>query len=212
MTDPYKVLGVTRDASDDEIKKAYRDLARKYHPDKYRDSDLADLATEKMKEVNAAYEEIQTIRKNSASNSSSQSQQSEYYNSERTSDNSFYREIRAIINSGDIESAEEKLLNVNESDRVAEWNFLYGYILLRKGQYIDSQRYIDLACAMNPYNREYREAKASFNNRANQYGSEHKRSCGNCSSCLCTSLICLTPVAAIVGFITLASNCCQGGS
>ena len=57
MTDPYKVLGVSPDASDEEIKKAYRALARKYHPDKYRDSDLADLASEKMKEVNAAYDE-----------------------------------------------------------------------------------------------------------------------------------------------------------
>ena len=64
MTDPYKVLGVSPDATDDEVKKAYRALARKYHPDKYRDSDLADLASEKMKEVNAAYEEIQNIRKN----------------------------------------------------------------------------------------------------------------------------------------------------
>ena len=63
MTDPYKVLGVARDASDDEIKKAYRALIKKYHPDKYRDSDLADLANEKMKESNAAYEEIQQLRR-----------------------------------------------------------------------------------------------------------------------------------------------------
>ena len=64
MTDPYKVLGVAPNATDEEIKKAYRALARKYHPDKYRESDLADLASEKMKEINAAYEEIQNIRKN----------------------------------------------------------------------------------------------------------------------------------------------------
>ena len=62
MNDPYKVLGVSSNATDDEIKKAYRELARKYHPDKYRDSDLADLASEKMKEINAAYEEIQKMR------------------------------------------------------------------------------------------------------------------------------------------------------
>ena len=62
MKNPYEVLGVSPNATDEEVKKAYRDLARKYHPDKYRDSDLADLASEKMKEVNAAYEEIQKMR------------------------------------------------------------------------------------------------------------------------------------------------------
>ena len=54
MKDPYKILGVARSASDDEVKNAYRALARKYHPDKYRDSDLAEMATEKMQEVNWA--------------------------------------------------------------------------------------------------------------------------------------------------------------
>ena len=62
MNDPYSVLGVKPDASDQEIKKAYRELARKYHPDNYVDNPLADLAEEKMKEVNEAYEAIQKQR------------------------------------------------------------------------------------------------------------------------------------------------------
>ena len=49
---------MSENASDEEIKKAYRDLARKYHPDNYHDNPLADLAQEKMKEINAAYEQI----------------------------------------------------------------------------------------------------------------------------------------------------------
>ena len=62
MNDPYKVLGVSRTATDDEIKKAYRELARKYHPDNYQDNPLADLAEEKMKEINEAYDAINKMR------------------------------------------------------------------------------------------------------------------------------------------------------
>ena len=64
MNDPYKVLNVSPSASDEEVKKAYRDLARKYHPDNYHDNPLADLAQEKMKEINEAYDTIVAQRKN----------------------------------------------------------------------------------------------------------------------------------------------------
>ena len=67
MTDPYKVLGVTTSSTDEEIKNAYRQLAKKYHPDQYSGSPLADLADEKMKEINEAYDEIVNQRKNGTS-------------------------------------------------------------------------------------------------------------------------------------------------
>ena len=54
MNDPYQILNIPPTATDEEVKRAYRDLARKYHPDNYHDNPLADLAQEKMKEINEA--------------------------------------------------------------------------------------------------------------------------------------------------------------
>ena len=203
MTDPYKVLGVSPDASDDEIKKAYRALARKYHPDKYRDSDLADLASEKMKEVNAAYEEIQNIRKNGGSQKSSYSNnnsQGGYNYGGGTSKNPLYNEIRRYLNDGNIAAAEAKLFEIHEGDRVAEWNFLYGCVLIKKGQYVDAQRYIDIACSMDPYNHEYRAAKDQLRRQAQGYGGYDSAPRVGCSCCdICAGLMCMDCLCTCMG-------------
>ena len=187
MKDPYKVLGVSSNATDEEVKKAYRDLVRKYHPDKYRDSDLADLANEKMKEINAAYEEIQQMRSSNSKNSGGKS------GSNTGSNGPIYVQIRRLLNNGNIAAAEAKLWEINEGDRVAEWNFLYGCILVKKGQYLDAQRYLDIACSMDPYNREYRNAKDQLHRQANGYGGGYNNQPAvGCSCCdICAGLMCL---------------------
>ena len=190
MNDPYKVLGVSPDASDDEIKKAYRQLARKYHPDKYRDSDLADLASEKMKEVNAAYEEIKKIRENGggANNKGGRS----YAGNNSSTGDPTYAEIRRNINSGNVGRAEQLLYSVSEHMRNAEWNFLMGCVMARRGNYVDAQRYFDIACSMDPYNNEYRAAHNELRNRANGYGGGYRTTnSGGCSGCdVCSGLLC----------------------
>ena len=194
MTDPYKVLGVAPDASDDEVKKAYRALARKYHPDKYRDSDLADLASEKMKEVNAAYEGIQNMRKNGSASSGSSGAGYGGYSTgtSSASGNPRFNEIRRLINANNVPEAERRLYEFHEGDRGAEWNFLFGCVLIKKGQFVDAQRYFDIACSMDPYNNEYKAARENLRRRASGYGGGYNTTGGGgCSGCdICSSLIC----------------------
>ena len=158
MNDPYQTLGVSENASDEEIKKAYRDLARKYHPDNYHDNPLADLAQEKMKEINAAYEEINRRRSggNRTSGGSYGGYQQQYGQYQGRSSSSVLQQVRIGIQSGDLSRAEALLANY--SDHNAEWNFLRGAVCYRRGWMDEAKRYYQTACQMDPGNAEYRQA------------------------------------------------------
>lgn len=192
MTDPYKILGVSPSATDDEIKEAYRALVRKYHPDKYANTDLAEMATEKMKEVNAAYEEIQRRRKAGEENSSYGAGYGQGTGSSYGSQSSgVYAQIRNALNAGDLDGAERTLRAVAEVERGAEWNFLMGCVLLRRGATLDAQQYLDIACMQNPYNREYRMVRDRLRAQSNAYGGSYHTSGSGTSGCdICTTLLC----------------------
>ena len=189
MNGPYSVLGVSPTASDEEIKKAYRELVRKYHPDNYLDNPLSDLAQEKMKQINEAYDIIMRQR-GGGGNGSSQS--SGAYSGSGSSGASEYARVRAAINAGNIPLAEELLRMM--TNRNAEWHFLMGSVMYRKGWLDEALTYFQTAARMEPANMEYQQAVNRFRqqhayNPYNQSAAQrlllrHLSTCDICS-CLC---------------------------
>ncbi len=197
MTNPYEVLGVSENASDEEIKKAYRKLAKQYHPDNYTDNPLKDLANEKMKSINEAYDTIQKIRSNG-----NQSHGSSYGGNTYGSSGNFYGDtgfarIRRLINAGRISEAETILNGMSQNEKNAEWHFLMSLVLYRKGWLQDARNEINLACQMDPYNREYRafQQRMSSGAYSSPYSDRNKNSveCSPCNTCVglcCADLCC----------------------
>ena len=211
MRDPYQVLGVPSTATDEEVKKAYRDLARKYHPDNYHDNPLADLAQERMTEINEAYEAVQSQRKAQRSGGYSTSgtgygtgyggYQSAYQGPYQGS--SRYQRVRMAISQGDLNLAEE-LLNA-QSDHDAEWNFLKGAVCYRRGWLDEARQYYQTAVQMDPDNAEYQRAldlaEGRGGYRPNGYSTMTTTSCGN-ADCLrlCGATLCCNALGVPVCF------------
>ncbi|WP_461613712.1 J domain-containing protein [Clostridium sp. Marseille-QA1073] len=191
MRNPYEVLGVRQGASQDEIKKAYRELAKQYHPDQYVNNPLKDLAEEKMREINDAYD---ALTKNNASSSN--------YQSYSGGNNNFniYQSIRMDLNRGNIGGAESKLNSI--SDRTAEWYFLMGMVNYRKGWFDNAYNLIHQACNMDPNNFEYRQTLNSLNQRQNSYRQTYygtrRGSDGECCD-LCCKLWCADTCCECMG-------------
>ena len=190
MKDPYSVLGVDKNATDEDIKNAYRELARKYHPDNYTDNPLSDLAGEKMKEINEAYDAIINSRRSKG--------KSTYNGSYNNSSASSFPEVRSLINQGRLEQAQEVLDGVPPQSRDAEWYFLNGTVLYRRGWFDQAYTSFATASRMDPSNMEYRNA---LNNAQRQSGRQYNpyhsygnaagmNGCDCCTNLLCADCLC----------------------
>ena len=202
---PYKVLGVSENATPEEIRAAYLTLVKKYHPDKYTDSPLKEQAGEKLKDINLAYEMLTKKPSGGQSYAGSGSYAGGYSSSRRTTYGGStygtpysgpyaeeFNRARAYINQNNLNAARMILDRVDVHN--AEWNYLYGIIYLRQGWYEKARACIQKAYELDPDNAEYRNAYTSLNNSGRAYtpGGYGSTGTGNTICCtLCPFLMCL---------------------
>ncbi|WP_297639287.1 DnaJ domain-containing protein [uncultured Clostridium sp.] len=178
---PYEVLGLREGASQEEIKAAYKTLVKKYHPDQFTDNPLKELANEKLKEINEAYD---TLMKASTNNNS--------YTGNNNSNINEFQEIRMLIQNRNYQLALNKLNAIQNHN--AEWNYLMGisYFYLGKGD--SALNYLQQAVNLDPNNFEYRQTLNNLMQRNRNYGNQYyntNRSNGMDICNCCVDLWCL---------------------
>lgn len=152
---PYEVLGVSESASDAEIKKAYRNLVKKYHPDHYKDQNMSHVAEEKIREVNVAYDTIQKMRA-SGQTYAQYSQQNGHHN--YGAEFSRYQQAVEDIQRGNLDDAQTHLMQIPEQNRDGAWYYLMGEIARKRGWFDSAQQYFTAAVQLEPNNLLYRNA------------------------------------------------------
>ena len=183
IDDPYKVLGVSPDASDDEIKQAYRRLAKKYHPDRNPGDPVA---AKKMQEVNAAYEQIknpEAYRQNSAGGYGQGGYSQGGYGwdpfggawqqSRQQSGDQYQQAAAQYIRFGRYQEALNALSSA--TDRNARWYYLSALANDGLGNQVTALEHIRRAVSMEPDNPEYLQVLRQIENG----GAAYRRQAGN---------------------------------
>lgn len=185
MNDKYRIMGLAPDASERQVKEAYRRLAQQYNPDRFTDPAQKKWAREQLKQIDRAYDAIMNFKRTGSVTGDDRSE--------------FYVYIRRLIQQGDFDTAMEQLEKYTNEDE-AEWQFLMGSALYYRGYISRSYSYFERAAQMEPTHREYTATynRMKQNREGNIYRSPYSQEqtfggqmvcCDPCTVCQC--LICM---------------------
>ncbi len=234
MRDPYEVLGVERGASEEEVTKAYRKLAKKYHPDLNPDNEDA---ARKMSEINAAYDQIKSGKDDVSSFSGSSTGGTNSNGQYTYSYADFFEELfRRYGGSGQYEQAQESASGYSQifararsliengqyaaaisvlnsmPERNAYWYYLAAVANYGAGNLSAAYEYADRACSEEPDNPDYRNLRdrlqnmqSGYRQQSYEYGRQRSASGSPClRSMILTFLVNL--------FCCWGRHCCSFGS
>lgn len=155
MMDNYKVLGLTKDASEEEVDLAYEKLKKQYSEERFLEGEKGNEAAKNLTKIETAYAEIIADRKN--------------VEQEKQDEMQDFTEIESLIRAGRISEAQSKLDDF--TNRTAEWHYLQAVIFYKKNWYNESKKQLEIALNMDPYNNKYADTlaklrqKTDFNER-----------------------------------------------
>lgn len=193
MDDPFKILGVSRDASEDEIKRAYRQLAKKYHPDVNNEP----YAEEKFKQIQNAYQQALDYKKNGGA--FGQNFNGYQQNTYQQSFSNDYQAAVSYINMGRFQEAIQVLNSIQNRD--ASWYYLYAISNYSIGNQIAAMEAAERACQMDPSNQQYRQLYAQMQSGRTRYQSMQSPFGGGGSNFCCQLILCN---------MCLGGGCCPG--
>lgn len=207
--DPYQVLGVSRGASDEEIKKAYRNLSRKYHPDANMNNPNKAAAEEKFKQVQQAYDQIMKEKEMGASGGAyggfGDFGFGGYQNRQSTGGSEYENRMRAAANYIQSRHFKEALNVLNSvQERNALWYYYSAIANNGAGNNVMALQHAKQAAAMEPGNFQYRQLLQQLEGGGTWYrdmqGPFYQYSAGGSDFCV---KLCIA---------NLVCNCCCGGN
>lgn len=196
MSDPYKILGISKDASDEEVKKAYRRLSRQYHPDANVNAPNIDQIEEKFKEIQQAYQQVMDEREHGYSRNSYGS----YHSSSGYSGEESVK-MQAAANFINSRHYNEALNVLNDiSEHTSQWYFFSSVASAGLGNNIKARELISQAVALEPNNMQYIQFQQQLEYGGNWYqsmGETYNAPTGGKNWCLSMCLL------------NLFCNCCR---